>query len=559
MTREFQSNAQLLYKEAIDAPQRIRFMIFDSKRNLWNEIKYGEFLENTIKIALYLDNLMTRGHFHAAVFAKTRVEWAYFGLAIEAIRGIFVPIFHTSPPSLLEYIVNHCDAEIIITESSQLPIIFKVIEKMPKVKKILVMDPKDNEGADLSICPMGKPSAQIVFIDEIYNIGSALMKKAPKRFSQLLNDISIEDTSLILYTSGTTGNPKGVILTHKNLYVNSSDWIEVLGPLIPEERIDLLWLPTSHIFGLGELGLGHVLGFKTYFTNPADVIGLMPIIKPTIFISVPVYWEKLYLMASAYSKIESLQYDRLIELTGGRLRFCLSGGAGLKREVKEFYYKAGLLIIEGYGLTECSPTLTMNRGGDFDFDTVGKPFPNVSLKLAHDNEILAKGANIFSGYYKDKEATHEAFDDQGWFKTGDLGVFTDRGFLKIIGRKKEIIVTSGGKNISPTLIESRFKDNQYIEHIVIYGDERKYLTALITLNKTAIKAAIKDKTDINSLIQSYIDQVNKDLQSYETIKRFYIHDKSLSVEDGFLTPSLKLRRRNIYEAFRDKLDALYTQ
>jgi long-chain acyl-CoA synthetase len=268
-----------------------------------------------------------------------------------------------------------------------------------------------------------------------------------------------------------------------------------------------------------------------------------------------VYWEKLYLQAIASSEIEAEQIDKLLEITGGRLKFCLSGGAGLKLEVKEFYYKAGLLIIEGYGLTECSPTLTMNRGDDFDFDTVGKAFPSVQLKLAVDNEILAKGDNIFSGYYKDKESSSQAFDSEGWFKTGDLGIFTYRGFLKITGRKKEIIVTLGGKNISPVLIESRFKDTPLIEHIVVYGNERKYLVALITLNK--IIAQRLSDIEINIIIQDSIDRVNRDLQSFETIKKFYIHDKSLTVENEFLTPALKLRRNQVYEAFRDMLDGLY--
>jgi len=545
MIIDFQTNAQNLYKVAYKTPEKVRFMVSDNKGG-FSKITWGEFLENTIKITLYLDSIKPMAGRKAVIFAKTRVEWAYFGLAIEACRGVFVPIFHTSPPSLLSYITNHCDAEIIITEKPLLPEIFKVIKDLPNVKKILVMD---NDTLNVETI---KP---IVNINEIYEIGSGLMKKNPDRFAQLLRDISIDDVSTILYTSGTTGTPKGVILTHKNLYVNSSDWIDVLGPLIPQEKIDLLWLPTSHIFGWGELGLGHALGFKTYFTNPIEALSLMPIIKPTIFISVPVYWEKLYLQAIASSEIEAEQIDKLLEITGGRLKFCLSGGAGLKLEVKEFYYKAGLLIIEGYGLTECSPTLTMNRGDDFDFDTVGKAFPSVQLKLAVDNEILAKGDNIFSGYYKDKESSSQAFDSEGWFKTGDLGIFTYRGFLKITGRKKEIIVTLGGKNISPVLIESRFKDTPLIEHIVVYGNERKYLVALITLNK--IIAQRLSDIEINIIIQDSIDRVNRDLQSFETIKKFYIHDKSLTVENEFLTPALKLRRNQVYEAFRDMLDGLY--
>jgi long-chain acyl-CoA synthetase len=298
----------------------------------------------------------------------------------------------------------------------------------------------------------------------------------------------------------------------------------------------------------------------------------MPEVKPTVFMSVPAYWEKLYLDSKNSSSDLNAQIDKLQELTGGRLSFCLSGGAGLKIEAKEFFLKAGMLIIEGYGLTECSPTLTMNRKDDFQFNSVGKSFPNVELKLAEDGEILAKGPNIFSEYYKDPVATSEAFTEDGWFKTGDLGEFNERGFLKIRGRKKEIIVTSGGKNISPQLIEAMFKDDQFIEHIVLYGDERKYLTALVTLKEEAVKSYANNNgihfsgyeqltkhAAVIENIQKSIDNANKNLASFETIKKFYIHSGHLTVSDGFLTPSLKLKRRKVCDTFNKLLDALYEQ
>ncbi|RMD60205.1 MAG: long-chain fatty acid--CoA ligase, partial [Nitrospirae bacterium] len=368
---------------------------------------------------------------------------------------------------------------------------------------------------------------KFINLSSIYKRAGEIKEKSHISLRELVEKIEDEDLSAIIYTSGTTGTPKGVMLTNKNLITNAEDWIEVLGPLIPVERVDLLWLPTSHIFGWGELGLGNTLDFLTYFSDPKHVLDVMPYVKPTIFMSVPAYWEKLYRRALSSSNNKREQLKKLIELTGGKLKFCLSGGAGLKREVKEFFYEAGLLIIEGYGLTECSPTLTMNRGDDFDFDTVGKPFPRVKIKIAPDGEILAKGPNVFIGYYKDPGATKEAFDEDGWFKTGDLGEWTERGFLKIKGRKKDIIVTSGGKNIAPQPIESMFDDDPYIEHIVLYGNERKYLTALITLKEEAIlryakehniphsdfKTLVRDPR-IYELIKERIEKVNKKLASF---------------------------------------------
>jgi long-chain acyl-CoA synthetase len=294
-------------------------------------------------------------------------------------------------------------------------------------------------------------------------------------------------------------------------------------------------------------------------------------VNPTVFMSVPIYWERLYTDAKAFSGKREEQLQRLIALTGGELRFCLSGGAGLKKEVKEFFYDAGLLIIEGYGLTECSPTLTMNRKDDFDFDSVGKPFPHVTLKLAADGEILAKGPNIFKGYYKDEVRTAQSFDEDGWFRTGDVGEWTDRGFMRVKGRKKEIIVTSGGKNISPFGIESRFKDDPYIEQAVLYGDEKDYLVALITLKEDAVRGYAETAglaynsfeelvrhPAVYSLINRSVDRVNLDLAPFERIRRFLISPRGLSAEEGFLTPSLKLKRAKVYEVFKDMLEELYS-
>ncbi len=577
----FITGVHLLLEKGIKKGQGVRFKV-PSPRGGWEEITWENFLEHTTKIALYLSHIGIGVEKKIALFAKTRVEWAYCGAAIQACRGILVPVYHSNTPPQVGYILNHSDAEILMTELELLPHIFQIWNEIPLIKKVIIFD-LDNNGILLNeleqfnrdhkgSLKMADIQEKVIPLKEVYQIGDSSKKENTSEFENFAKEVQRDDVSAILYTSGTTGNPKGVVLTNENLFTNAEDWINVLGPLIPEKRVDLLWLPTSHIFGWGELGLGNTLDFITYFTNPRDVLKWMPEVKPTIFMSVPSYWEKLYLQAKESSEEKEKQLEKLIELTGGELRFCLSGGAGLKKEVKEFFYQAGLLIIEGYGLTECSPTLTMNRKDDFDFDTVGKPFPRVRLKLAPDGEILAKGPNVFKSYYKDPAKTRDAFDRDGWFKTGDVGEWTERGFLKIKGRKKEIIVTSGGKNISPQLIESRLRDDSYIEYIVLYGNEKKYLVALITLKEEPVTTYAK-RTDIpyrnysdlvknpaiHALVQKSIDHVNKDLASFETIKKFYIHDGHLSVEGGHITSSLKLKRNRIYETFRDNLEALYEE
>jgi long-chain acyl-CoA synthetase len=252
-------------------------------------------------------------------------------------------------------------------------------------------------------------------------------------------------------------------------------------------------------------------------------------------------------------------------VSGGNLRFCLSGGAGLKREVKDLFFSNGLLITEGYGLTETSPTLTLNRPDAFRFDSVGKPLPSVQLKLAEDGEILAKGPNVFSGYHKDPAATKEAFTDDGWLKTGDVGRWTEDGFLQIVDRKKDILVTAGGKNVAPANIEIRFKDDPFIAHVVVFGDAQRYLVAGVWLNEGAVKEHL-DRSGVapgsrdearRALVQKRVDHVNTELASYETIKKFAILDEPLTVEAGLLTSTLKVRRKQVTQKFGAIINALY--
>jgi len=299
----------------------------------------------------------------------------------------------------------------------------------------------------------------------------------------------------------------------------------------------------SHIFGFGELCIGNTLGWETYLASPHDVLDLLPEVAPQVFFSVPAYWEKIARAIQAHDD----RREALRRVTGGRLRFCLSGGAGLKVEIKQLLHDNGVLVIEGYGLTETSPTLTLNRPDAFRFDAVGKPLPTVELKLADDGEILAKGENVFAGYYKDPEATAAAFDADGWFHTGDVGRWTDDGFLQIIDRKKDILVTSGGKNIPPANIEARFADDPIIERVVVYGDARPYLVAAVWIRPDGDPSAVAHR----------IEHVNAELARHETIKRYFVAESPLTVEAGTLTSSLKLRRKAVYEGLRDRFEALY--
>jgi long-chain acyl-CoA synthetase len=304
----------------------------------------------------------------------------------------------------------------------------------------------------------------------------------------------------------------------------------------------------SHIFGFGEACAGNTLGWCSYMTDPASALSKLAEVKPNVFFSVPAYWEKIAQQLLTVDDRDARR-GKLGEITGGCLRFCLSGGAGLKREVKELLYDNGLLVIEGYGLTECSPTLTLNRPDSFRFDSVGKPLPSVELRLADDGEILARGPNVFAGYHDNPEATRECFTDDGWFKTGDVGRWTDDGFLQIVDRKKDILVTAGGKNVPPANIEGRFADDPAIERVVVYGDARSYLVAAVWLAPGAAEA------DAARAVAA----VNANLASYETIKKFEILDKDFSIETGELTGKLSVKRKVVSSKYGHIFDGFYDE
>ncbi|MGB5833232.1 MAG: AMP-dependent synthetase/ligase, partial [Thiohalocapsa sp.] len=481
-----------------------------------------------------------------------------------------VPVFPTLVGEQLVHILAHSDSKLLFVENAeQLARVLQVWDRLG-IETLITMEDLDvrriarDAGRDPALI-----AARCFTFAQAEQIGMAALDQETQRVRKRLSQITLDDVCSLIYTSGTTGMPKGVLLSNRNVAVNGADWVQLNGPLLRQGDVDVLWLPMSHIFGWGQFCLGNRLGFLTYFSSPPQALKHMIDLSPHLFMSVPVYWEKLAQMAQAVSADQELQHAELRRVTGGRLRFCLSGGAGLGCGVKEFFKAAGIMIIEGYGLTECAPTLTMNRIDDFDFSSVGKPFPSVRLKLADDGEILAKGENVFLGYHKDPDATRAMFDDEGWLKTGDLGRFNERGFVQIIGRKKEILVTAGGKNIPPQNIEQRFRDDPLIAHLVVYGDGKKYLTALVDIDDQVARERLPQTDQVpgtgnlrrnlglHALIEKRIAQVNATLPSYETIKAFCIADEPFSMECGLLTPSLKIKRQQVYDRYRIALESLY--
>jgi long-chain acyl-CoA synthetase len=551
---------------------RARFML-PTPDGDWRAVTWGAYAKLIRNTTMFLASVGLQPGDRAAIYSHNSVEWISAAMAIQAAGGAMVPIYPANTAPQAAYVAQHSDAKVLFVDSAGLlQRVFEAWADYAQVTCIVTLSTIDPgpiidgmKAKGLAVPALAEVERKLVTWAKVQSVGAARDVDMPGEFERLLNAVSLDQVGEMLYTSGTSGNPKGVPLTHRNVGVNGQDWLRCNGPLLGANDVDLLWLPMSHIFGFGEACLGNTFGWTTYMSDPGKVMTHLPEVRPHVFMSVPAVWEKLA-MGAANQTEPARQRAALQKSTGGNLVFCLSGGAGLKKEVKEFFHAAGLLIVEGYGLTETSPTLTLNRPDAFRFDTVGKPLPSVQLKLAEDGEIMAKGPNVFAGYHKDPAATAEIFTEDGWLKTGDVGRFTEDGFLQIIDRKKDILVTAGGKNVPPANIELKFRDDPYISTVVVYGDAKRYLVAGVWLNEAAVKEHL-DRAGVAAegraeatrvLIQKRVDEVNAQLASYETLKKFAIIDSPLTVDNGLLTSTLKVRRKHVYAAFGNVLEALYS-
>ena len=525
---------QAVFERLATHRHRVRFQVRHGDK--WQPVTWGQFAMQIRGVARWLVEHELEPGERIAIYAPNSVAWASAALGAQTAGAVFVPIYPASTAEQVAYILEHAEIRYVFVAGR---------DQIARLEKARTLVPVPPEVVDLDGAAWN-PDAPVAD-DKSIRAAAARDAAAPTLVDARLGALDLDQPAQMLYTSGTSGNPKGVPLSHRNVGASGADWLVCNAPLLEEGDRDLLWLPMSHIFGFGELCAGNLLGWETYLATPADVLDLLPSVAPQVFMSVPAYWEKI---AHAIS-VSRDRSEALRRVTGGRLRFCLSGGAGLKVEIKQMLHSCGVLIIEGYGLTETSPTLTLNRPDAFRFDSVGKTLPSVELKLDSDGEILARGPNVFAGYFKDPGATAAAFTEDGWFRTGDVGRWTDDGFLQIIDRKKDILVTAGGKNIPPANIEAKFTDDPVIERVVVYGDARPYLVAAVWLRPDV------PFDERSRVAAKRIDEINAELARYETIKRHFIADQPLTVEDGTLTSSLKLRRKIVYDRLRERFEALY--
>jgi len=488
----------------------------------WEGISWQRFEQETYDFATALLSLDLQRGGTVCILMGNIPQWPISDIGTIIAGGVGVGLYQTSSAEQVAYIINHSDAEFVLVDSrEQLQKVLSVREQLPKVRHIIALDSDDNAISYRDFIARGNA--------ERTRLASLLKERAESAKS--------DDIAIMVYTSGTTGPPKGACLSHRYI-INS---VESLRQTIPiyDTDVSFSYLPFCHVAErISGLYNRLYAGASAYFVDDLARLGeYMLEVKPTVFASLPRFFEKIY------TRIVSDGSTNVKDYFGGRIRLLSSGGAPLPLEVAEFFATAGLPILQAYGLTE-NVCVAFNRPDNYKFGTVGPPMPGCEVRIADDKEILVRSDMMFSGYYKAPEETAKMFSD-GWLLTGDLGEFDEDGFLKIIGRKKELIVTSTGKKVSPTLLENMLKENHLISQAMVYGEGRSYLVALITLNGPAD-------------VQEIVDKVNRRVSSTESIKRFTILDRDFEIARDEITPTGKLKRDVITERFRDVIENLYT-
>ena len=567
------------------------------KRNdVYSDISTSEFESAVRNLALGLKDLGHRPGAKLVILSENRPEWTITDLANLCLGGVTVPIYTTLTGDQVKYIIEDSDAEIVVVSNFyQYQKIAALRRDLPRVKHVVIFQPQ-------------APAPDVLPLAAVQARGAALEAARPGLFEETARAVQPDDEASIIYTSGTTGVPKGVILTHANFVSN----VLAVSAIIEFSAADtaLSFLPLSHVL---ERMVSFTYLYKgcsiAYAENVETVAHNLLEIRPQVMVSVPRVFEKIYsrvmdqvlsspglkrkiffwgvgsgkaagekrlagktagpLLGLKLALARKLVFSKILDKTGGRVRFFVSGGAPLSKDIAEFFYAIGLTILEGYGLTETSPVLAVNTFDALRFGTVGRVLPGVEIRIAPDGEISAKGPNIMKGYYKKPDETRDVFED-GWLKTGDIGFLDADGFLTITDRKKDLIVTAGGKNIAPQPIENILKTNPYITNAVVIGDRRRYVTALIVPNFEKIeeyakffKISYRDRADlirneqIVNFIRSEIERATPNLASYERIKKIALLDREFDIAQGEITPTLKVKRNIIESRYQEMIEDLY--
>ncbi|HEV2062881.1 MAG TPA: AMP-binding protein [Solirubrobacteraceae bacterium] len=588
----------LLLRHARERPRAVALR--EKRRGVWHETTWSRYAERARHTGLGLAELGVESGDRVAILSENRPEWVVADLGAQGIGAVTVGVYPTSPAAEVEYLLEHSESVVLVAEDEeQLDKALEVRERLPALRRIVVVDPRGVRGLDED--PM------LMTFAELEELGA---QQDAEEWDRRAAEIDPSATAIVVYTSGTTGPPKGAMISHANLIAAAEAFQAAFDARADDEVLS--YLPLCHVAErlfsvIDALGTGYVVNFgeggESFAQDLRDV-------QPTIFLGVPRVWEKMLAgiqirmqdasrtkravyrfwvgrgerLAHARMKGrlgplerveaalgEAMLFRTLREKLGlQRVRVAISGAAPIAPKVLQFFWALGVPVREGYGQTENTAVCTYMPADDVRIGTVGRPLPGVELRIGEDGEVLTRSAGVFRGYLKNPEATAETVDPDGWLHTGDIGVIDDDGYLTLTDRKKDIIITAGGKNISPSEIENKLKVSPYVREAVVIGDRRKYLVALIGIEEDTVGdwaarrnlpfttyGDLASKPEVRELIGEWVEEVNSDLAQVETIKKFALLRKELDHEDGELTATQKVKRAAIAQEFADEIEALY--
>lgn len=585
--------ADLIPRSAGEHPERaaIRY----KRDGEWQDVSYARFADIVQEIGLGLIDLGVQAGERVCILANTRPEWSYVDMAITATGAVVVPIYQTNSPEECLWVIADSGATAIVCEDdAQLAKIAEIREQVPNLLTVIAMDPSPSE-----------PPIPAITLEEVRERGRT-HDAAELRARR--DAVKPEDPFTFIYTSGTTGPPKGCVLSHGN-YASMMQMLRGVGQ-IEDDEVIYLYLPLAHAFALliqlGAFDLGATVAY--FGGDTKQIVGELMEVKPTYLPSVPRIFEKIYTLANAtieakppeereqaaeaialgmrvrtmqangehvpaellkpFEEADEQLFKNVRAIFGGNVRHAVTGAAPIAKEILEFFWAAGVPVLEGYGMTETATAATVCTVEDHKFGTVGKPFPGVELKIAADGEVLIKGPNIFQGYHNNADASFGSIED-GWLHTGDLGSVDEDGYLSITGRKKDIIITAGGKNITPANLENDLKQCRWISQAVMHGDQRPYPVVLITLDEEEIvtyarehnlpedTSKLCEESSVREMIGEQVEHANRRYAPVEQVKKFVILPHDLTQETGELTPTLKVKRNVVAAKYADVLDSLY--
>ncbi len=596
MTRKKFQNIHQMLKQTVDkSPDESAFRWFTDSDAVVS-ITWRDFYNQVKNVSQSLMALGVQKDDKVNILSNTCFRWALADMGIVSVGAVTVGIYQSNLAKDCKYIIEHCDSVLIFAENeTQLKKLIEIRKDIPKVKKVILFNgsPSDNDW--------------VMSFEDFLSLGKDI---SDDQFQTAVNAVKSDDPAGIVYTSGTTGLPKGAVLTHDNV-IFTAETVSKCGEFRQGDEM-FLFLPLAHVFARTCLYTAIFIGNCTTFSRGMDtLVNDFKLARPHWFVSVPRIFEKIYakIISGAESKggaalkifrwacnigdqvsdcklakkpipmLLNLQYKlatklvfgKVLAALGGRVRWCISGAAPINPSIAKFFHAAGLLILEGIGMTEDMSFSHVNRLDNYRFGWVGQPGPDIEHKAAEDGEILIRGRNVMTGYYKMPDETKKTFTDDGWLLTGDVGEIDAEDFLKITGRKKELIITSGGKNIAPSHIEGILGTSKYISQACVIGERRNYLTAIVTLNMENVREyaeqnsiAFNDPNDLISeekiirLIEAQVAEKNKSLPSYESIKKIRIVPE-FTIDNGMITPTMKLKKNVVFRQYAQEIEAMYSQ